>query len=549
MAAMTMNSISAAQKLNFPLSLKTIGAGALLLAGMAGSGHTQQPGATATEMARAVALVEAGLAALGGAGVIERMGGIVLAGEGIYNLGVRLQGKHPDSAEPIPLLERLAVGPTLDRIAYETRSQANSDAAEWLRYLFEGDDMLIIDRLNERAFRAVGSGDSEKRSRYLRAIPQLLLEDALSHRNSLRPTPRSSGETAVAYTIPTGEEIILRFDAASRLLVGFEYMLNLPVTGDTRIRWTFAPYRTVSGLGPYPSGYRVELGDRLLREVNYTQVTAGARDSDLYQAPAGISIPQPTAPAARPAPTTTPSRSLTSNVNRLAERVYLARGVRPGFHVLFVEFDEFVAVVDAPAGWNELHEVPARDFVEGSSSSAVGERLQEIVREVVPGKPIRYLALTHHHSDHAGGIRPFIAAGTTVLGTEPTKKVVEAAARAPYSSAPDLLSRTPAAVKFEVVNGERVISDGTTDLVLLDVGNNPHVEGMLVAWLPRQRILYVSDLFEPRTERSFPSVERVPVMRWFVQWLDRSGLDPASIYTIHGTGMVTEEQLRLMRER
>jgi hypothetical protein len=36
-------------------------------------------------------------------------------------------------------------------------------------------------------------------------------------------------------------------------------------------------------------------------------------------------------------------------------------------------------------------------------------------------------------------------------------------------------------------------------------------------------------------------------MRWFVEWLARSGLDPQTIYAIHGSGRVTEEQLALIR--
>ena len=33
----------------------------------------------------------------------------------------------------------------------------------------------------------------------------------------------------------------------------------------------------------------------------------------------------------------------------------------------------------------------------------------------LPGKPIKYLMLTHHHWDHANGARTFVAEGATII--------------------------------------------------------------------------------------------------------------------------------------
>ena len=32
-----------------------------------------------------------------------------------------------------------------------------------------------------------------------------------------------------------------------------------------------------------------------------------------------------------------------------------------------------------------------------------------------PGKPIKYLVLTHHHMDHTGGMRTYVAEGATII--------------------------------------------------------------------------------------------------------------------------------------
>ena len=72
------------------------------------------------------------------------------------------------------------------------------------------------------------------------------------------------------------------------------------------------------------------------------------------------------------------------------------RGRLPSQHGA-VEFRDFVAVVEAPQ--NE-----ARSLV------VIAE-----VRRLIPNQPIRYVVNTHHHFDHAGGLRTYMAQSTTVV--------------------------------------------------------------------------------------------------------------------------------------
>ena len=57
-----------------------------------------------------------------------------------------------------------------------------------------------------------------------------------------------------------------------------------------------------------------------------------------------------------------------------------------------------------------------------------------------PGKPIRYLVLTHHHMDHTGGTRTYMAEGATVIVPTPDKAYFEKVARMPHTVAPDELA-------------------------------------------------------------------------------------------------------------
>lgn len=70
---------------------------------------------------------------------------------------------------------------------------------------------------------------------------------------------------------------------------------------------------------------------------------------------------------------------------------------------MFVEFADFVLAVEAPAEYPWLETIPPENM---APSSSLGEQYLDIIQSTVPGKPIRYLALTHHHSDHVGGFYP-----------------------------------------------------------------------------------------------------------------------------------------------
>ena len=66
-------------------------------------------------------------------------------------------------------------------------------------------------------------------------------------------------------------------------------------------------------------------------------------------------------------------------------------------HSVVVEFAEYLAVVEAPLD-------------EARSQAVIAE-----ARRLAPNKPIRYALTTHHHFDHTGGLRTYVAEGATVV--------------------------------------------------------------------------------------------------------------------------------------
>lgn len=97
----------------------------------------------------------------------------------------------------------------------------------------------------------------------------------------------------------------------------------------------------------------------------------------------------------------TAAQSLLS-AHDLAPNVWLLENVSHttaqwSYNVLVVALDDGVLIAEAPV------------------DSATTERVLEKVRELVPGKPVQYVVQRHHHSDHLGGIRPYVADGVTIL--------------------------------------------------------------------------------------------------------------------------------------
>ena len=60
---------------------------------------------------------------------------------------------------------------------------------------------------------------------------------------------------------------------------------------------------------------------------------------------------------------------------------------------------------------------------------------------------------------------------------------------------PDALSRSPRAPVIETLKGKRVFDDGAHRVELYEF-SNPHCAEMIIAWLPKEKILFEADMLD-----------------------------------------------------
>jgi glyoxylase-like metal-dependent hydrolase (beta-lactamase superfamily II) len=165
----------------------------------------------------------------------------------------------------------------------------------------------------------------------------------------------------------------------------------------------------------------------------------------------------------------------------------------------------------------------------------------DAIRKVVPAKPIRYVVNTHVHFDHLGGLRTYAAEGATIITQRDNIPYLEQIWAAPRTISPDRLARSGGKATFEGVVGSRTLTDGARELVLYHYAGNAHNSGMLMAFLPRERILFEADSYIPgRPGAPHPAV---PNLLQFYDAVQRLRLDVDRIVPSHGR-LATFEDLR-----
>ena len=181
---------------------------------------------------------------------------------------------------------------------------------------------------------------------------------------------------------------------------------------------------------------------------------------------------------------------------------------------LAVEMSDHYVVFDSPVS-------------DAQSNWLLGE-----LKKRSPNKPVKTLVLTHHHMDHTGGVRAYLAQGATlVVGRGNGGHFRKVLAR-PMTRNPDLAARDLSNVAIVEVADRQSFSDGKREVLVFDTPN-PHANGTLIGYVVDARLGYKTDLWSPG--RDPLPFQISPPLAAVVDAVKKAGIQPARFAGGHGS--------------
>jgi glyoxylase-like metal-dependent hydrolase (beta-lactamase superfamily II) len=267
-----------------------------------------------------------------------------------------------------------------------------------------------------------------------------------------------------------------------------------PVVGDIKVVTHYGPYRDFAGV-KFPTKIIQYQDDKPTLDLTVTAVRANP--------PVDIEVP------AHVRSDPVPVKS-----EKVVDGVWYLTGVSA--YSVLIEMKDYLIVVEAPHG-------------EQRSIAVMAE-----VKKLVPNKPIKYLVNTHHHFDHAAGLRAYAAEGITIVTHEINRPYFERAALNSWNLAPDRLAKSKKKPVFQTMGDNMVLTDGTRSVELYQVVGNPHHDGIIMAYLRKEKLLIEADVFTPLAPGAEPPKVPNPNSVNLEANVRRLNIDVDRIVPIHG---------------
>jgi glyoxylase-like metal-dependent hydrolase (beta-lactamase superfamily II) len=307
--------------------------------------------------------------------------------------------------------------------------------------------------------------------------PYGFLKGAIANNPTARvQTVEGRRYTVVSFTLQSKYKVN-GFINDQNMVEKVETWVDNAVLGDMLVEAIYADYRDFAGL-KFPTRITQKQGGFPTLVLTVTDVKSNV--------PVTI---QPTQNAAGGGGGAAPT--VTVETEKIVDGVlYLKGGTH---HSVAVEFSDHIVVIEAPQN-------------EQRSLAVIAE-----VKRQIPNKPIRYLVNTHHHFDHSGGLRTYVDEGATIVTHQVNKAFYDRILAAPRTLNPDKLAVSKKRATIETVTNRLVLSDSpvvgdnTRRIELHLVRGNTHNEGMLMAYLPKEKILVEVDVYTPQANQAGPA--------------------------------------------
>ncbi len=329
--------------------------------------------------------------------------------------------------------------------------------------------------------------------------PQGVIKAAMANQATItgRVISFRIGDTQVKANVGTGN-----------LITSVRTVGDAAVLGDTVTETTFSKYEENRGV-MFPMHIVQKEGGYPVLDLTVSAVRP--------QSNVAVDVPSAARAAAVPAPA-----AVRVETQKVADGIYYLTG--GSHHSVAVEFKDYVVVIEAP----QTDERAMAVF--------------DAVKKTIPNKPIRYVVNSHNHFDHLGGVRAAMAEGYTIVTHISNKAYYERIAAMPHTINPDRLAKSPKKPVIEGVVNERTFADDTNTLQLYRVSTD-HDDAMLVAYLPKAKLLVEADMWNPPAANAPAAPAINPVTVQLVEGIRKLNLDVQQIAGLHGR-LATIQELR-----
>ncbi|MBI5256716.1 MAG: MBL fold metallo-hydrolase [Burkholderiales bacterium] len=333
----------------------------------------------------------------------------------------------------------------------------------------------------------------EARLHDLWTTPQGAIKAAQRH-GATAGTRSEEGVTyrTLSYTVPGVVSATAWVDAEGRI-TRVDSRMPHPVMGDTEVVTRYSQYQRFGAI-QFPMRIQQVQGAWPVLDLQVQQV----------QPDAAVAIAVP------------------DNVRSATERV-TSEQVAPGvWHLtggshnsVAIEMSNHLVLVESP-------------LYDGRAAAVLAA-----ARQLVPGKPVRTVINSHHHFDHAGGLRGAAAEGATLITSAMAKPYFERVFANPNTVAPDRLAQSGRKPEIIGVQGRQVLVDGERRVEIHELQGSVHAQGFLMVYLPKEKLLIEADAYTPGPPNSppppVPNANHVNL----VQNIERLGLQVERIVPLH----------------
>jgi glyoxylase-like metal-dependent hydrolase (beta-lactamase superfamily II) len=197
---------------------------------------------------------------------------------------------------------------------------------------------------------------------------------------------------------------------------------------------------------------------------------------------------------------------------KLGDGVYLITG---GYAAIAIDFKDHITII------------------ESGQSEARGLAIIAEAKRLIPNKPITLVVNTHCHIDHSSGLRAVVAEGATILTHQLNKAYLEKTLSLPHTLNPDAAQQNGKKPVVEAMGEKKVLTDGTHVVELYHMQNFGHHDGMLLVYLPKEKVLLEADGYNPQATTATPPSPPSPFTTSLVDNIRRLKLDVQRIVPVH----------------